>query len=102
MMGEVLVDRARPVDFALELTCPACDSEVRLTAEDLSYDKWKVGGYWFAGTEVIEAHFSFECPACGGQHFIKNAESQIPQGIRIDLIDDYTDRKNSPGGSTII
>lgn len=100
-MAEVLEDRARTSDlWPMELHCKRCDSKIRVELGDLTYDRWKVGGYWFAGTEEIEDHFTYPCPACG--HAFNPVErTLIPPGIQDDLMADYRRRKEAPG-STII
>ena len=102
-MAEILTNKARPADgFAMNVTCKRCESELAIDGSDLSFGKWKVGGYWFAGTEEIEEHFSFDCPACGCEsNFLSDEVVQtIPVGMREDLVADYHERKAS--GAMII
>lgn len=92
-MSKIIEDRARTSGkWPMDVTCNRCESKLLIELSDLSYDGWKVGGYWFNGTEEIEHCFTFECPACG-HAFNKIEDDLIPVGIQDDLIADYNRRK---------
>jgi Zn finger protein HypA/HybF involved in hydrogenase expression len=99
-VAEVVEDRSRVNDnYPCELSCERCKSKVRVDLSDLEFGRWKVGGYWFAGTEIIEDKFTWECPACGHQSNEVDRDS-IPVGTRDDLVAAYREKKAS--GAPII
>jgi hypothetical protein len=63
---KVLEDKTRDA-WPIQRVCAseACHSTLLIDLEDLEYSRWKVSGYHFAGTAVIEGKYTFECGACG-------------------------------------
>lgn len=94
-MPRLIEDRSRVSDdFPCEVECSSCNSKLLIDLADLEYSRWKVGGYWFDDSAVIEAKYTFKCPACGaeanGNEF---PEVMIPVGTRQDLQEAYRARK---------
>ena len=93
-MSEIIEDRARTSlqFYPAELRCEKCESLIKVELSDLEYGRWKVRGYWFNDSAVIEGHISWACPACGhGGNFVD--ANTVPVGTRIDLTDAYIKRK---------
>jgi hypothetical protein len=90
---KVLKDLARNSrNFPRKERCSSCKSKLEVEVADLEYSKWKVGGYWFAGTEQIKVMYTFTCPACSYQCNPVD-EHLIPVGCRQDLQAVYRERK---------
>ena len=47
-----------------EVICAHCDTRVKIGVADLQHAKFKVSGYFFAGTAEVKTRFFVDCPAC--------------------------------------
>jgi hypothetical protein len=92
-MAEVVEDKSRTSpDFPRTETCGGCKSKIRVDLGDLKFERWKTGGYWFAGTETIEDVWCWYCPACNsGYNRLRNIF--VPVLVRNEAVDEYRERK---------
>lgn len=100
---KLLRNNARPEGWTAQVTCGKCGSAFEIESGDVEYGKWKVGGYWFDGSELVEVHYSAKCPACDHEaNFIdgREADLNIPQGFKQDAQARYAERKAA--GESII
>lgn len=70
-------------EWSAELTCPRCSTKVRADQDDLEFEGFKVSGYHFAGTAVIEDRYFVECPT--DKKCIWVDEDTVPVILRDEL-----------------
>src|SRR5919108_6363732 len=84
--------------FPLTADCERCQSTLSVELTDVEFGRWKVGGYWFAGTEQIEERYTFDCAACG--HANQVDPELIAVGSKQDMLAAY--RAKKAAGAPII
>lgn len=66
--------------------CGECGVRFRGDIDDLFHARFKVSGYYFAGTAVIETRYYFDCPECG-RYVIIGDGSDFPTWVRYKAVD---------------
>lgn len=70
-------------DWVYQLTCDRCKTKIRVNQDDLQLEGFKVSGYHFTGTAVIEDKFFVECPTDGHALFV--TDTVVPVVLKDEL-----------------
>jgi len=71
-------------EWSRRFTCGRCKTEILANEDDLQLEGFKISGYHFAGTAVIEDKFFVECPTDKQCLWVK--EKEIPVVVRDELV----------------
>ena len=71
-------------EWSHKFKCGRCKTKFLADQDDLKFEGFKVSGYHFTGTAVIEDKLFVECPTDGQLSFVK--EDDVPVVLRDELV----------------